>query len=147
MYVLDTNHLSAIERGGANAAPLKSRLAGIDPTQVATTIISYEEQVKGWLRYIAQAEKSRNIEQQVVAYRKLKQQLANYCAIPILEFGEQAAQAFEDLRRSYPRLGKMDLKIAAIALVNQAILLTQNTRDFERIDGLVIEDWTIAEHL
>jgi tRNA(fMet)-specific endonuclease VapC len=36
----------------------------------------------------------------------------------------------------------MDLKIAAIALAHTATLVTRNTRDFEKIAGLKIEDWT-----
>jgi tRNA(fMet)-specific endonuclease VapC len=36
----------------------------------------------------------------------------------------------------------MDLKIAAIALVQQAVVLTRNQRDFAKIVGLQIEDWT-----
>ena len=36
----------------------------------------------------------------------------------------------------------MDLKIAAIARVNQAILLTRNMSDFGQISDLSIEDWT-----
>jgi tRNA(fMet)-specific endonuclease VapC len=62
--------------------------------------------------------------------------------IPILEFDEQAAQEFQRLKKSYPRLGTMDLKIASVALMNQAILLTRNRSDFGKITGLYIEDWT-----
>ena len=36
----------------------------------------------------------------------------------------------------------MDLKIASVALVNQAVLLTRNIADFAQISGLSIEDWT-----
>jgi tRNA(fMet)-specific endonuclease VapC len=42
----------------------------------------------------------------------------------------------------YPRLGTMDLKIASVALVNQAVLLTRNSSDFRRIIDLPVEDWT-----
>ncbi|MGL5831990.1 MAG: type II toxin-antitoxin system VapC family toxin, partial [Waterburya sp.] len=55
---------------------------------------------------------------------------------------EQAAYEFQRLKKMYPRLGTMDLKIASIVLVNQAILLTRNNLDFGLIKGLSIEDWT-----
>lgn len=128
-----------LDRGGANAQRLMQRLASVGSAQVAASIISYEEQMRGWLSYIAKAQ---TVEQQVEAYKQLKRQLANYCAIPILEFDEQAAQEFQRLRKTYPRLGTMDLKIASIALVNQAVLLTRNSVDFGQIAGLSVEDWT-----
>lgn len=139
MYIFDTDHLSVLERGGTNAQRLKQRLASISSTQVAVSIISYEEQMRGWLSYIG---KAKNVEQQVEAYKQLKRQLINYCKIPILEFDEQAAQVFQRLRKEYPRLGTMDLKIASIALVNRAVLLTRNSADFGQISGLSIENWT-----
>ncbi len=139
MYILDTDHLSVLDRGGNNAQPLLQRLANINPTQVAVSIISYEEQMRGWLSYIA---KTQAVEQQVEAYRHLKRQLANYCTIQVLEFDESAVQEFQRLRKTYPRLGTMDLKIASIVLVNQAVLLTRNSADFGQIAGLFIEDWT-----
>jgi tRNA(fMet)-specific endonuclease VapC len=37
----------------------------------------------------------------------------------------------------------MDLKIASVALVNQAVVLTRNRSDFGRIEDLIIEDWTM----
>ena len=139
MYILDTDHLSVLDRGGASAQRLLQRLASISSNQVAASIISYEEQMRGWLSYIAKAQ---TIEQQVETYKQLKRQLANYYAIPILEFDEQAAQEFQRLRKKYPRLGAMDLKIASVGLVNRAVLLTRNSTDFGQISGLFIEDWT-----
>jgi tRNA(fMet)-specific endonuclease VapC len=139
MYLLDTDHLSILERGGTEAQNLLIRLANLNPNDVGATIISYEEQLRGWLNYIA---KAKTIDGQVEAYKQLKKQLSNYCTILIIEFDEQAAREFKHLRKNYPRLGTMDLKIAAIALVKQAILLTRNQRDFGQIAGLHIEDWT-----
>ncbi|MFW9259900.1 type II toxin-antitoxin system VapC family toxin [Nostoc sp. CALU 546] len=138
MYVFDTDHLSVLERRGAGAQRLLMQLTNVNPNEVAATIISYEEQMRGWLSYI---KKAKTVEAQVAAYKQLNRQLTNYCAIPILEFDEQAAQEFQRLKKAYPRLGTMDLKIAAIALVNQAILLTRNSSDFGQILGLRTEDW------
>jgi tRNA(fMet)-specific endonuclease VapC len=139
MYVLDTDHLSVLDRGGANAQRLLQRLASVNSSQVAASIISYEEQMRGWLSYLAKAQ---TIAQQVETYKQLKRQLATYCTIPVLEFDEQAAQEFQRLRKEHPRPDTMDLKIASIALVNQAVLLTRNSADFGQISGLSIEDWT-----
>ncbi len=35
----------------------------------------------------------------------------------------------------------MDLKIASVALVNEALLLTANRKDFEKVPGLRFENW------
>jgi tRNA(fMet)-specific endonuclease VapC len=140
MYILDTNHLSVLERGGLNAQRLRQRLASVDPTQIAASIISYEEQMRGWLGYINDRRKT--VEQQVDAYKQLRLQLEHYCGFPILDYDLRAAQEFERLKKIHRnRISTMDLKIAAIALINQAILLTQNRSDFENIAGLEIDDW------
>jgi tRNA(fMet)-specific endonuclease VapC len=68
--------------------------------------------------------------------------LTNYCTIAVLEFDDGAAQEFQRLKQQYPRLGRMDLKIAAIALVYQATVLTRNRGDFGQIAGLSMDDWT-----
>ncbi|BAZ13757.1 PilT protein domain protein [Calothrix sp. NIES-4071] len=138
MYILDTDHLSILDRGGAEAQGLRLRLANINPNQVAATIISYEEQIRGWLSKIA---KVKTIEEQVECYKKLHRQLTNYCAIPVIEFEQEAAQEFKRLKKLYPRLGTMDLKIASISLVNKAILLTRNSSDFGQIVDLNIDNW------
>lgn len=139
MYILDTDHLSVLDRGGVQAQRLLQKLADVNSTQVSTSIISYEEQMRGWLSYLAKAQ---NIEQEMEAYKQLKRQLTNYCAILVLEFDDEAGQEFQRLKKLYPRLGRMDLKIASIALAHQAIVLTRNSGDFGRILGLSIDDWT-----
>src|SRR5258705_11295987 len=114
MVVLDTDHMSLLERSGVQAsATLRARLATLQPAEVVTTIISYEEQVRGWMAYIARA---RSITQQVEAYRRLHRQLGNYCQIPVLAFDAPAAARFQQLRCTRPRIGTKDAKIAAIVL-------------------------------
>lgn len=140
MYLLDTDHLSTLQRGGEAAQRLLIKLANARTSEIAATIVSYEEQTRGWLSYMA---KARSTETQLAAYSQLKMHLENYCAIPLLDFDARAAREFQRLKKTYPRLGSMDLKIAAIAIVNNATLLTRNLSDFGQIADLRVEDWTV----
>ncbi len=141
MIVLDSDHMSVLERREQPAVEhLLTRLAELSPSKVMTTVISYEEQMRGWMAYIARA---RSMTQQITAYNRLLSQLENYRRIPVLGFDEAAAAAFQRLRRGYRRTGAMDLKIAAIVLSQDAILLSRNLRDFGQIPDLHVEDWTI----
>jgi tRNA(fMet)-specific endonuclease VapC len=36
----------------------------------------------------------------------------------------------------------MDLRVAAVALTLKATVLTRNLRDFEKVPGLIVEDWS-----
>src|SRR2546425_4361437 len=140
MVVLDTDHMSLLEWSGAQgSATLRTRLATLQPAEVVTTIISYEEQVRGWMAYIA---RTRSITQQVEAYRRLHRQLDNYCRIPVIAFDAPAAVRFQQLRRTRLRIGTMDVKIAAIVLSREATLLSRNLADFGQVPGLQVEDWT-----
>ena len=60
----------------------------------------------------------------------------------ILTFAEPAIVRYEGLRATHRRLDKDDLRIAAIVLECGDALVTRNTRDFQQIPGLVIEDWS-----
>jgi tRNA(fMet)-specific endonuclease VapC len=61
----------------------------------------------------------------------------------ILSYDVRAHAIFQSLQAQKIRIGTQDLKIAAIALANDAVLLTRNRRDFEKVPNLLIEDWTI----
>ncbi|KAM3091451.1 type II toxin-antitoxin system VapC family toxin [Phormidesmis sp. 146-35] len=103
------------------------------------TVIAYEEQVKGRLSLLARA---KILEEQVFAYQGLRQLSIDYRSIAILPFNHAAALEHQRLRKAYPRLGNMDLKIAAIAITNYSILLTCNGSDFRQVSDLQIEDWS-----
>ena len=59
-----------------------------------------------------------------------------------ISFTQPAIARYKQLKSMRLRIGTMDLRIAAIALASGAILVTRNVQDFQRILGLVIEDWT-----
>jgi tRNA(fMet)-specific endonuclease VapC len=110
------------------------------PTEevVGVTIVTIEEQMRGWLAAVA---KERFASRQVTAYRELANLFDFFAAFFMALFDEQAAGQFDLLRSAKIRLGTMDLKIAAIALVSQALLLSANRRDFEQVPGLRVENW------
>lgn len=139
MRVFDTNHISVLERRGPEADRLLARLANVPTQEIRVTVISYEERIRGWMAAIAAA---KNSSAQVMQYERLLAQLENYCNLSILPFDEEAAARFDELRKFHRRHSAPDLKIAAITLVNDATLLTQNERDFRAIEGLKFEDWT-----
>lgn len=62
-----------------------------------------------------------------------------------LPFDGKAAQICGQLRAKLQAkgtpIGAYDLQIAAIALANNLTLVTHNTREFERVEGLQLEDW------
>jgi tRNA(fMet)-specific endonuclease VapC len=139
MYLLDTDHISLIARGGAEGQRLLQRLSVLPPTEVAVSIISYEEQMRGWLAEIAAA---RTADRQEPKYHELARMLRYYCATPILPFESDAISTFQSLWLQRLRIGTMDLKIAAIALANDATLLTRNLVDFNKVPDLRAEDWS-----
>jgi tRNA(fMet)-specific endonuclease VapC len=55
MCVLDTDHISLLDRGGAEGRRIRERLALVAPDDVAATVVSYEEQMRGWMSAIARA--------------------------------------------------------------------------------------------
>ncbi len=61
----------------------------------------------------------------------------------ILSFTEPAVHRFQALLRMKLNVGGMDLRIAAIALECGAVVVTRNLRDFQRVPGLVVHDWSV----
>ena len=63
----------------------------------------------------------------------------------VLPFDEACAEQFGRLRGELKRrgvgTGPIDLQIAAVALVHDLTLVTNNTADFQNIPGLRLEDW------
>lgn len=140
MIILDTDCISLLERDNTDAARLRQRLAEeVSPLEAVTTIITFEEQMRGWLAYIA---KSRTLENQIIAYAKLSRFLDNYRSIPVLPFDDVAAAEFRRLQALKIHVGTMDLRIAAITLAQNALLITHNLSDFEQVPNLKLADWT-----
>lgn len=68
--------------------------------------------------------------------------------LEILDFDEEAARSYGRIRATLEKegmpIGPLDTLIAAHALSCGACLVTNNTREFDRVEGLRMEDWTLS---
>lgn len=130
LYLPDTNvwihHL--------NPAPsiVKTKLSAHLPAQIAICDV-----VKAELYYGAY--KSARRQENLALLETLFSEFSNFA------FDGEAARIFgkirTDLARKGTPIGPYDLQIAAVALANDCVLVTHNTREFSRIVGLKLEDW------
>jgi tRNA(fMet)-specific endonuclease VapC len=141
LYLLDTNHLTMLQRGGESSKRLQARLVKIESSAIATTIISYHEQMGGWLGKANRFQQS-TPEGQVKIYQSLEENRKTFSRIAVIGFDLQAAEEFQKLRKLHRKTGSMDLRIAAIAITQGATLLSQNLVDFKNIQKLQVEDWS-----
>ena len=131
MYLLDTNIVSFAFRD--RPPKVLSRLAQKQSSELAISAITLAE-----LRF--GADKSS-------AARRYHALIDTFVVrVPALPFDVAAATAYGRLRASLASrgtpIGPLDTLIAAHALSLGATLVTNNLREFRRVEGLIIEDWT-----
>jgi len=139
-YLLDTDHISILQRrGGAAHATLSARLARRPRNEFSFPVVSFHEQAVGAHAFINRARTAVDV---VRGYVLLMEILRGFSAAPVLPFDSAAAFLFEQLQHRGVRLATMGLRIASIALSRGLILLTRNAMDFSKVPGLATEDWT-----
>ena len=137
LYLLDTDHISLLQRGNAS---VRTRLLQVDLPRRSVTIISLAEQMQGRLAVIRRASAEIDAAR---GFQRLYETMTFYQSVTVLPYDQQAAEEFDRLRTARVRIGTQDLRIAAIALSQNAVLVTRNHRDFSRIPSLIIEDWSV----
>ncbi len=138
MILLDTDHFSVFtDERDPRHGPLSLRMNAA-AEEVACTVVTVEEMLRGWLALI---NRLRDVRRQPPAYDRLGQLFDVLRDWVIVPFDAPAADEFTSLRRQGVRIGTMDLKIASIALVKDALLVTANLRDFALVPGLRCESW------
>jgi tRNA(fMet)-specific endonuclease VapC len=139
VIILDTDHFMILQVGkGPTYDTLSARMNASTDQDFSTTVITFEEHMRGWLARIRRA---RDVGDLVHPYDQLIDLVQFFQAWHILRFDENSAARFNDLRQQRVRIGAQDLKIASIALEHGALLLSANLRDFEQVPGLRIENW------
>jgi tRNA(fMet)-specific endonuclease VapC len=136
LYLLDTDHLSLHQR---DPDILQAHLSVIPADDIAITVITAEEQLRGRFLQVSKAKSDFDL---ILAYRRLRVTIGWLNRYRILDYEDSACRIFHSLRQQKIRIGTQDLRIASIALSTGGILVTRNVADFGQITGLVIEDWT-----
>ena len=128
-YLLDTNIVSDLVRNPQGV--IAQRIRKIGEAQVCTSIIVAAE-----LRYGGAKKKSARLTAQLNAV---------LAGLEILPFAEPADTAYGILRATLEESGKPiganDLLIAAQAVALGRVLVTDNEREFSRVDDLKYENW------
>jgi tRNA(fMet)-specific endonuclease VapC len=139
VILLDTDHVNVLKYPDhPRFASLTTQLNTSADQDIATTVITVEEQMRGWLAWI---NRSDDVRRQVPAYQELLRLFDFFARWQVVPFDEQAAGEFQGLRAQRIRIGTMDLKIAAIALIHDALLLSANLRDFQQVPNLRVANW------
>src|SRR6516162_1433566 len=105
---------------------LEKKLTQKPADEVAVSIISFHEQAQGWLSWINKGKK----EQILRGYARLHDLLSEFGRMNVLAFASAAYDKYQELAKVRLRIGTLDLRIASIALVHQAIVVSRNLRDF-----------------
>lgn len=131
-YMLDTNVLIHLIRN--NQDKVRERLSQENISDVCMSSITYAELEYGVSK--SQARERNEIALQTVI-----------SGINVLPFGEKAGKEYGDIRAALEKqgfvIGPNDLLIAAHAKSEELKLVTHNTKEFNRVKGLSIEDWAI----
>lgn len=129
--MLDTDVCVELIRG--RGARIEHRMAQCGPAALCISAITLAELEVG-------VEKSHK-------YSKNRDALDEFCVLfDVLDFGRDAANEYGRVRAKLESRGKiiggMDLLIAAHCLAEGATLVTNNTREFSRVEGLRVENWS-----
>src|SRR5689334_3804768 len=136
-FLFDTDHLTLLGYGHPRVTQHSLTKA---PGTLGLPVVTVEEHLRGRLSVIAQA---RDAVGRLLHYSLQARSLRLIQSYSIAPFDQAAENQLQLLSGMRLRIGSRDQKIAAIALANNAILVTRNKKDFGQVPGLVIEDWTV----
>jgi tRNA(fMet)-specific endonuclease VapC len=136
-FLFDTDHLTLHQYAHPQ---LKQRLASQPADAVAISAVTIAEAMRGRLTALS---RHRRGPLQLQAYAKLVATVELINEFPIVGYDQASENHYHQLVALRLRVGTHDLKIAAVALANNLTLLTRNRRDFARIPGLVLTDWSV----
>ena len=133
LFMLDTDTCIFLMRGDSPA--LAAKVQSVPLQQQVMSAVTF-------------AELSYGVQVSAAAKRKQNQSVLDSLVLhlAVLDWPQDAAKHYAeiraDLKKRGAQLGAADLMIAAHARVMGAIVVTNNLKDFERVKGLAVENWT-----
>lgn len=136
-YIVDTDILSLfLQRHPEVVASLERHKTDY----ISTSIITMQEIWDGWMVALARAKTAEHLGR---VYLRFTDTLNDLKPWQIETFSVPAILRYESLKKQKLNVGGKDLKIASIALETGATVVTRNLRDFQRVPGLIVEDWAV----
>ncbi len=138
MIAFDTDVLTEILLGNAEYV---SRVSGIPASLQAVPIIVIEEIMRGRMNIIRKAEAGKagvTIER---AYELFQDTFLDFRRTQILPYNSRAESLYQQWRKQRVRISTHDLRIAAICVAHDSILISRNRRDYKRVPDLQVEFW------
>ena len=143
MMILDTHHVAQLQRvGSRDAAVIEARLHTVPITDLWITVITPYEQLREALGRINSEQSPEKQVARFSLFQRMIDYYATYWKDRILPFDERAARVLGSFEPKLIRsIGARDARIAAIALVHRATVLTANMTDFQRVPGISVSNW------
>ncbi|MFO0969347.1 MAG: type II toxin-antitoxin system VapC family toxin [Gemmataceae bacterium] len=135
-FLLDTDHLTLYQMGHPRVV---KQVATHLTDELAIAVITAEEQLTGWQSALRLA---RDDFRRAQVYGRMALALESLAGWKVFPFSLAAMNRHASLVRQRLNVASNDLKIAATALEENAIVVTRNRRDFSRVPTLILDDWS-----
>jgi tRNA(fMet)-specific endonuclease VapC len=133
-YLIDTNLWIVYLKQASTE--VRARLEQTAPSEIAVCSVVWAELLHGARKYERRDDRERKIELT----------LNPFICLPFdLPSARHYARIRDQLERDGQMIGSNDLMIAAIAIAKNLFVVTNNVSEFQRVPGLLVEDWSIPK--
>ncbi len=141
MIILDTDIFTLLQQGQSRVVQNWQAATQANPNeQIVLTIVTWAEAMRGRIDYLLKASDGMDTVQ---ANEYLQETLDFLEDFEVISFTDAAALEFDNLQKQKKKpKRRADFLIVCIALANDAVLVTGNTKDYSMVNGLKLEDWT-----
>jgi predicted nucleic acid-binding protein len=137
-YLFDTDATTEYLLGNVS---MPAKLRRFSPGTIGVSIVTVAEIFQGWLAGIQRC-RTRGDSGICRAYDTLAEAQTDLEGFITVRYTVEAEAIFQSFPPSVKRVGTNDCRIAATAIASGLVVVTRNTRDFAKVPGVQVEDWT-----